>query len=46
MLVFIFRVKYPELKWRVKNATDLLNHKLVYMWQAKVMPLDNITGRE
>lgn len=46
MLAFLFRVKYPDLKWRVKNATDLFNHKLVYMWQAKHMPLDNITGRE
>ena len=46
MLVYVFRVTYPGLKWRPKNVHDLLNRKLVRIWQAKVMPLDNITGRE
>ena len=52
MLAFLFRVKYPDLKWRVKNATDLFNHKLVRMWQASdedcriLQILDNCTGRE
>lgn len=52
MLTFFFRVRYPGLAWRPKNAHDLLNPQLVRMWRASedsirtMQTLDNSRGKE